>query len=293
MSSRTIPFALLLAALAASSRPAAAQSAGTEDGISEYFSHWFDRVQEAQSSQPSWMTPLFTVTPRLEQEVRTDVIVEKAGNGALLDSYGNGKGLELIPTTTNEVILNAPTYIDRYNKRASGFGDWPFLLVKQRLLSANAAHGDYIVTAFLGLQAPVGSRAFTNHAWTVSPTIAAGKGWGDFDIQATSGVAVPLGSETKIGLAVASNVALQYHVLRYFCPEVEFNWTVWSGGLRDGKNQLLVTPGIILGRFVLAGRLKAIFGVGYQEALSPKLTKEPVLTPLYDHGWVTTARLAF
>ena len=289
MQNRLVLSAVLTAALAAWSGAARA-----DDGISQYFNNWYERVQQAQDSQPHWVTPLVTVTPRLEQEVRTDVLVEKLGTGADIDSYGNGRGLELIPTTTNELVLNAPTYIDRYRvNRASGFGDWPFLLVKQRLLSANESNGNYIVSAFLGVQAPIGSRAFTNHAWEITPTLAGGKGWGDFDVQATSGVTVPLGSETKIGTSVATNVALQYHLLRYFWPEVEFNWTAWADGVRGGKNQVFVTPGIIVGRFTLVGRIKALIGVGYQEALSPTLTKEPALTPVYDHAWVTTARLSF
>ena len=295
MQRRTLAVSLVMAGLAAWADTAHAQDVSVnESGISRYFQNWFARVQEAQDSQPHWMTPLVTVTPRLEQEVRADVYFEKLGNGSDVDSFGNGKGLELIPTTTNEVILNAPTYIHRYHfKPASGFGDWPFLLIKQRLLSANEENGNYILSAFLGLQAPIGDHTFTNHAWEITPTIAGGKGWGDFDVQATSGVTIPLGSEGKIGTSVATNVALQYHVLRYFWPEVEFNWTWWADGPRGGKNQVFVTPGIILGRFEISGRIKAIVGVGYQEALSPKLTKEPEITPVYDHAWVTTARLSF
>jgi len=38
--------------------------------ISDYFSNWFARVEQAQASQSHWMTPLTTVTPRLEQELR-------------------------------------------------------------------------------------------------------------------------------------------------------------------------------------------------------------------------------
>ena len=264
------------------------------NAISNYFAHWFDRVREAQASQPHWMTPLVTVTPRLEEEFRTDFYIESLGNGASLTSFSNGKGLELIPTTTNEIILNAPTYVERGSVRpASGFGDWPFILVKQRLLSANEQSGNYIVTAFLAAQAPVGSRNFTNHAYIITPTIAGGKGWGDFDIQATVGVAVPLSHESTIGTAVLTNAAFQYHFLKYFWPEVEVNWTWWADGLHGGKNQVFITPGIIFGRFNLGGRVNAIFGVGYQDAVSPKLTKVPVLTPVYDHAWVVTARVTF
>jgi hypothetical protein len=89
--------------------PALAQSASSvSDGIAGYFDHWFDRVNEAQESQPRWMTPLVTVTPRLEEEVRYDQFWEHLGNGGSLQNYDGGKGLELIPTTTNEVILNLP-----------------------------------------------------------------------------------------------------------------------------------------------------------------------------------------
>jgi len=38
------------------------------DPISDYFLHWMDRANEAQESPPHWMTPITTVTPRLEQE---------------------------------------------------------------------------------------------------------------------------------------------------------------------------------------------------------------------------------
>ena len=33
---------------------------------------WLDMVSATQAAQPSWMTPLVTVTPRLEQEFRFD-----------------------------------------------------------------------------------------------------------------------------------------------------------------------------------------------------------------------------
>ncbi len=264
------------------------------NAISNYFAHWFDRVRQAQSSQPHWMTPLVTVTPRLEQEFRTDFYIESLGNGASVTSYSNGKGLELIPTTTNEVILNVPTYTERYNvKPASGWNDWPFILVKQRLLSANEENGNYIVTAFLSAQAPIGIRAFTNHAWVITPTIAGGKGWGNFDVQATVGVVIPTAYERTIGTSVATNVAFQYHFLKYFWPEFEVNWTWWADGLRGGKNQVFLTPGIIFGRFNLVGRVNAIVGFGYQSAVSPNLTKSPVLTPTYNHAWVVTSRITF
>jgi hypothetical protein len=76
------------------------------DPITEYFATWYDRVHAAQESQPHWMTPLATVTPRLEQEYRYDQSCQQLGNGAQISNFFGGKGLELIPTTTNEILLN-------------------------------------------------------------------------------------------------------------------------------------------------------------------------------------------
>ena len=164
--------------------------------------------------------------------------------------------------------------------------------MKQRLLSANEDQGNYIVSAFLGVQAPVGARAFTNHAWVITPTLALGKGWGDFDVQATIGAAMPAAYGDTIGTAVASNIALQYHLDEYFWPEIEFNDTTWSGGARRGLNQLFMTVGLILGRFQVSEHGKIIIGGGYQFALSPNLVPSP-LTPVYDHNWLMSARFAF
>ena len=80
------------------------------------------------------------------------------------------------------------------------------------------------------------------------PTLAAGKGWGRFDIQASFAVPVPVELESNIGTSLASNVALQYHPSKYFWPEFEFNDTYWFDGERGGKDQLFVTPRIIFGR---------------------------------------------
>ena len=267
--------------------PAAASVGG--NSISDYFAHWFDRVDAAKAGQPSWMTPIATVTPRLEEEFRYDQYWEHKGTGANLDIADSGKGLELIPTETNEILINLPPYdaLSHTKKPANGWGDWPFLTVKQRFISANAQNGDYIVSGFLGLQAPLGNSTFTNAAWMVTPTLAAGKGWGPFDVQATVGVPIPLSHEHQIGTAVATNVAFQYHVGEFFWPEVEVNSTYWTDGPRQGKNQVFLTPGIIFGRFPLVGRSKFIIGVAYQYAVSPEMTTKPVLTPTYRQSWIS------
>ena len=269
---------------------------GTEPSGGNFFSDWFARVEQAQATQPHWMTPLVTVTPRLEQEFRYDQYWENRGNGSQLDIFDSGKGLELIPTTTNEVLLNLPAYQDKLNVAhpVSGWLDDQFLVVKQRLLSADEQSGNYIVSAFLGVTAPSGSSAFTNDTWIVTPTIAGGMGWGDFDIQATTGIAIPFRNQSTLGTSVATNVAFQYHLFEYFWPEFEINNTWWTNGKeRGGKDQVLLTPGLILGRFVIHDRIKAIIGGGYQFAVAPKYVDTTEQTPAYNHAAILTARLTF
>ncbi|WP_428377179.1 hypothetical protein [Lichenicoccus sp.] len=267
-----------------------------EGGIVGYFDDWMDRANRAQDEQPHWMTPVVTVTPRLEQEVRYDQMWEKRGDGSTLDIFDGGKGLELIPTETNEVLINPPAYQYKGNTAspANGWLDDQFLVVKQRLLSANEQNGNYILTAFLGITAESGNAAFTNKTWVVTPTIAGGKGWGDFDIQATSGIAVPFKNQDSLGKSIATNIALQYHLLTYIWPEFEFNDTYWIDGKeRGGKNQLLMTPGVIFGRFVIHKRIKAIIGGGYQFAVTPRYIDTTEQTPAYNHAWILTARITF
>lgn len=282
-----------VAAPASTAAPAATTTAGS-DPVGDYFAHWFDRVHAAQASQPHWITPIATVTPRLEEEFRYDQFWQSQSSGARLDISDGGKGLELIPATSTELLFNLPPYQDRTVKKpASGFNDWQFLVIKQRLLSANEENGNYIISAFFGVQAPTGIGAFTNHAWIITPTLAAGKGWGNFDIQGTIGVPIPLNDERIIGTSVVSNVTLQYHLGEVFWPELEFNTTYWADGQRAGKTQVFLTPGFVLGRFPLGGGLKGIIGLGYQVAISPTLTRTPVLTPTYNHAWILSTRLAF
>jgi hypothetical protein len=281
--------------VAQATTPAPVPQPAYESGIGDYFANWFNRVDATQAEQPHWMTPLVTVTPRLEEEFRYDQYWEHRGNNSNLDIFDSGKGLELIPDETNEVLLNLPPYQDKIAKTpAEGWNDWPFLTIKQRLLTGNEQNGNYIVTAFLGVQAPTGISTFTNNAWVITPTIAGGKGWGDFDIQSTLGVGIPT-FQSVIGTTLLWNTAFQYHFNRIFWPEFEVNMTHWfNGDQRGGKTQVFLTPGLILGRFPLFdSRARLIIGGGYQWAVTPKLTTSPEITPAYNHAWIVTARLAF
>ena len=249
---------IVIAALFSSSTLACAQ-----DG---YFADWFQRVDKTQAEQPHWITPVATTTPRLEEEFRYDQLWQVNPKGVTTDNYDGGKGLELIPFEKVEVILNLPPYLAHNSSKAhDGFGDVAFL-VKYRLLSANEERGNYILTAFLGWSIPTGS--FTNgsrHA-IITPTIAYGKGFGQFDAQGTFGIGLPIADTNLVGRTYAWNNTFQYRLFRKFWPEVEMNSTFFQDGKNDGKKQNFATPGLVIGRLHLWNRVGFTIGGGYQIA---------------------------
>ncbi|MGP8233353.1 MAG: hypothetical protein ACLQL2_11945 [Methylovirgula sp.] len=275
------------------------------------FASWLDMVSAVQAAQPTWMTPLVTVTPRLEQEFRVDFYDQQngtgsQGNGQHIVNYGGpgGPRVELIPAWNWEVILAPPPYETASGPKgnAQGLGDWPAFLVKYRLLSANKANGDYIVTAFFQMSDPLGTAGkISNHVLTAQPTLAFGKGFGDFDIQSTVSVQVPVGglsspgntsevNMTNFGDPILWNTTFQYHFMQYFWPELEVNYEHWPNGEHVGLNQVLLTPGIIFGRFKIGQdsptrAINLIFGVGYQMAVTRNAVTE--------NNLVATTRITF
>lgn len=272
---------------------------------------WLDMVSAIQAAQPGWMTPLVTVTPRLEQEFRFDFYDQQngtgsQGNGQHTFDYGGpgGARVELIPFWNTEVIFATPPYETTSGPKGSaqGFGDWPAFLVKYRLLSANKDNGDYILTAFFQLSDPSGTPGkISNNVLTVQPTIAAGKGFGDFDIQSTLSVQIPVDALASPGDTPAAtmkaygnpilfNTTFQYHLLQYLWPEVEVNYEYYPNGEHAGLSQVLLTPGIIFGRFQIGQDtptrpINLNFGIGYQFAVTDN--------PVVKNNIVATARITF
>ena len=144
-----------------------------------YFRNWFARSDKSKEEQPHWMTPIVTVTPRLEQEVREDFIWQKRLNGEYQTNYGGQKGLELIPTENTEIIIGIATYQLVRTPRGKEEGlVHENLLLKYRFLAANEENGNYILTGVLGMTIPTGVDAFSKKQIIYTPTLAAGKGWG-------------------------------------------------------------------------------------------------------------------
>jgi hypothetical protein len=254
----------------------------------DYFSDWFKRVDETQAVQPHWIAPLFTITPLLTELYRYDQYWEHLSNGGgNLKVFDAGKGLELIPAKPIQLIFGLAPYEQRTGKNAAqGIGDYPFLLIKYRFLCANEENGNYVLTGFLAFGAPVGSRAFTTNNFAITPTIAAGKGWGKFDMQLTFGSTFPTGDVHTLGTPLLTNLTFQYHLLELLWPEVEVNYTYWPNGANRGKNQIFFTPGVVLGRIRLYGRLTLSVGTGYQFTVSPA-------HPQYENNWIFSVRTNF
>jgi len=262
-----------------------APAASADPAQNGFWDSWFKRSDKAKSEQPRWMTPLVTVTPRLEQEFRTDFVVQRMASGHNLVNFGNGKGLELIPSDRVELLFNIPPYLLHNNPAVhDGFGDMS-LVGKYRLLAANEEKGNYILTVFLGASFPTGSYSNGARSSIITPTIAGGKGWGRFDVQSTFGAGLPTSHIDTIGHLLAFNTAFQYRIGTKLWPELEVNASFWKGGTQDGKKQVFLTPGLIFGRFKIHRRLVMAFGGGFQIATTHYHN--------YNHAIVFTVRFPF
>ena len=258
---------------------------------------WTTQADAARATQPFWAGPLVTATPLLEQRLRFDTLSEQGSDGQRSLVLDDGKGVQVIAGPTTELQFGLPPYVQRSGVGAAlpvaGFADEPLLRVKERLFSADAARGDYVVSVSLGLQMPTGAAPLTNDAWVLTPMLGFGKGWGAFVVQGSAGLLVPMGAGAeRFGLRDAVNLALQYHAARYVWPELEANWQGAAGGSRAGESLLYLTAGVMLSRFRLGERTGVSVGAGYQAAVSPHPRLGP-LTPPYDRAWILTSRLSF
>jgi hypothetical protein len=275
---------------AAISLPANAQSSG-------FISRYQARVSATQAEQPHWITPLVTVTPRLEQEFRTDFV--RTTNGALYNkwNFGNGKGFEIIPTGHIELLVNLPPFFSHTAPGDNdGFGDISFNS-KYRFLARNEEHGNAIITAFFAASIPTGKSGNGSCCAVITPTLAVGKGWGLLALTSTAGGTLPITNSQGLGHTIAWNNVAQYRLAhsgagRLFWPEVELNSSFYKGGANDGKSTTYATPGLVIGRIPLThdakgkpGRLGLTFGAGEQIALTRFRSS--------NHNLVFTARLPF
>ena len=255
-----------------------------------------ERVAKTQAGQPRWVTPLVTVTPRLEQEWRTDFVRPRNAQGFDTWSFGGTRGPETIPFGPVQMTFGLPPFfVHTAPGQRDGFGDVSFLL-KYRIFARNEQHGNGIVTVFLGASVPTGKQNNGLCCATITPTLALGKGWGRWDLVSTTGGLLPVTNSAGIGHAINWNVTLQYHVAeqgvaRFFWPEIESNTTFFQGGANDDHVQNFITPGLLIGRLPLHLHT----GGGREAALALGLGEQIATTRFhtYNHAPVLTLRIPF
>jgi hypothetical protein len=245
---------------------------------------WMRTVDEARASQPHFVAPIVTTHVMLVEQYRYDIARQRDAAGPVMANFGVSKGLELIPTTRLEIGIAPPPYLAHASEVPDGFGDVAFQ-VKYRAWSAPEGRGDYFVGVFLAGSLPTGSSPNgAGHAMLV-PTLAGAKGLGPVDIQSTIATGLPVSGADVLGRTLVFNMAVDYRITRNIWPMLEVNSTSWSGGSLDGKHEVFLTPGLVVGGLPLEERLHCGFGVGVQIAVTEFRR--------YDHRWIVSARFPF
>lgn len=265
---------------------AAQDSAEAEEAKKRgFFRSWLRMAAEAQTRQPDWLSPLATTSGRLKQELRYDIWDQPSALGNRTYQFGGNKGLEFITSSRTQILLGVPTYtLVSPNGPPGGFGDLPVQL-KVRIASAEHNEGNYLITFILAATAPTGAHRYGAGDGVVTPMIAAGKGFGRFDVQSTFGANLSTGNTSRLGRQLQWNTAFQYQTAWKLWPELEVNSTFYKTGPHAGGQQVFLTPGLGFGRVRLGKGFRFSSAAGLQIAVTRFHT--------YDRRWMFSERLSF
>jgi hypothetical protein len=251
----------------------------------DWVNSWLRRVDAARASQPHFTAPIVTTHVMLVQQYRYDMSWQQdTSGGTVTSNYGASRGLEIIPTTRLEVGISPPNYLVHESSQPDGIGDLAWQ-VKFRAFSATEHQGDYFVGFFLGGTFPTGDPPNGTGHTILTPTFAAAKGIGPWDIQSTIGGNLPMSGASTLGRTIVFNTEVNYRIKGTLWPMLEQNSTFAVGGTSDGKKVVFLTPGVVVGSFPLAKRLRFAIGSGFQTAVT---SYHP-----YNHRWILSVRFPF
>lgn len=259
-------------------------AAAAQDGV---LSSWENRTQTTLAEQPAWAVPVITPSSGLAQLFRSDFMRLSMPTGATTWNYGNSKGLNLIPWYKTELDIAVPPYIQHNSTAADGFGDFS-LMLKYRIASGNK-NGAYSLSASFGATVPTGSYKNGSLDAALIPTIYAGKGFGNFDVQSSVSATLPTGDTVKLGRPITWNIVGQYRIAKIFWPEIENGATFFHGGPNDGRTQNFITPGVMISKLKLSRAPGNHLAMGFGAAEQFATTH----FHLYKHSLVLSTRVAF
>jgi hypothetical protein len=253
-----------------------------------FFKAWEDRVHATSARQPGWPVPVVAPSSVIVQLARVDFVHQFTSTHTETWNYDNGKGINFIPFARIEFDINLPAYIQHNTPKVQdGTGDFS-VVAKYRVFAANEG-GNYSTAVQMAFSVPTGSYKNGTAVSTITPTIVGGKGFGQFDIQSAIGGILPTSSVPTIGRTILWNSVAQYKVGKYFWPELEANASYFHGGANDGRNQVFLTPGLIVSKIKFhkdpKDRLGLVLGTGMQIATSHYHS--------YNHSLILTGRLTF
>lgn len=253
-----------------------------------FFKAWESRVRSTSARQPAWVVPVFSPSSVIVQLARVDFMHQYTSNHAETWNYGGGKGVNLIPFARTEIDINLPAYLE-HNSATVRDGTTDFSVAAKYRIFAAAEGGNYSTAVQVAFSVPTGSYKNGSAVSTITPTFVGGKGFGKLAVQSALGAVLPTSSSSTIGRTILWNSVAQYRIGKYFWPEIEANASYFRGGANDGRNQVFVTPGVMVSKIRLrpdpGSRLGLVFGGGMQIATSHYHS--------YNHNLILTGRLTF
>jgi hypothetical protein len=194
--------------------------------------------------QPAFVTPLVECDPRLVQYAKASFSNEYTEARTQTVNYGNARGMGLIAGNRFEFDYVPPPYIQHNTPTSKdGFGDTS-TLVKYRIASGDAKHGNFEATALLNHSFATGSykNGATTDTW--GPTLTGGRAFRRYDVMTSLGGTMPTGKIATQGRSIAWNALTQLRASKHVWFEVENNATFYFSGSHDGKMQNFVTPAV-------------------------------------------------